>query len=82
MLKIIKKNFILMVCDSLSAYPKKYRPVNPSKENFISSLNSSSLKDRLYGAFYRDTGKLCGYAFIHIRKKVIDFSIFEDYSIF
>lgn len=72
-----KEELYSVVCDSLSAYPKKYRPVNPSKENFISSLNSSSLKDRLYGAFYRDMGKLCGYAFIHIRKKVIDFSILK-----
>ena len=40
-------------------------------------MSSSDLKERLYGAFHRDTGKLCGYAFIRIRKKVIDFSILK-----
>lgn len=72
-----KEELYFVVCESLSAYPSKYRPANPSKENFINSLSSLSLKDRLYGAFHRDTGKLCGYAFIHIRKKVIDFSILK-----
>ena len=50
--------------DAFMAYPAKYRPT-VDKQKFFRSLEAiAEHKDsiKLFGAFYRETGELCGYA--------------------
>lgn len=52
-------------------YPETYRP-NFSYESFSASINSWK-KHEVYGAFYRETDKLVGYAWIDVYDSYIDF---------
>lgn len=49
---------------AFAAYPEKYRPTQ-DKETFFRSLEKEAGQGdggKLFGAFYRQTGELCGYA--------------------
>lgn len=56
---------------SLSSYPKAYRII-PEKEQFAKSVGT--FKKPTFGAFYRETGKLCGYITIVERDEVVYYS--------
>ena len=71
---------------AFSAYPSKYRPT-VVKEEFVSSLNYLD-EYTVFGAFFRETDKLTGYATINEKnKKSKDFRVlktdpeYEKYSI-
>lgn len=66
---------------AFSAYPEKYRPYE-TKENFERKLDSWEEekqwinKDRrIFGAFCRETGMLCGYAIVVVRKDYAAISV-------
>ena len=74
-----------------SAYPKKYRP-NFNEASFIKTLEkwNNRVKDgsvKVFGAFYRETGKLCGYNYISIMDDYCSLAIqktipdFEKYNV-
>lgn len=56
---------------AFSAYPPKYRP-NINKESFIKQIEEWEDYYIIYGAFFRETNELCGYALL---KKQTDFYI-------
>lgn len=76
---------------ALMAYPAKYRPMF-DKDLFKLDLmkwheqvEKKTLK--IYGAFFKETGKLCGYSCLILEKKYCDFAIqktipaFEKYNV-
>lgn len=46
---------------AFSAYPQSYRPV-VNYDSFVQSVNDWYKQYETYAAFYRETGKMCGYA--------------------
>jgi hypothetical protein len=58
-----------------SAYPEKYRP-QLDKDKFINNLvNWEKNGYIVFGAFYKETGKLCGYSILERKDKMIEFSV-------
>ena len=55
---------------AFSAYPEKYRPT-VDKGKFIESVCKNWCEQNIciYGAFYRDTNELCGYAYLDLQNK-------------
>lgn len=71
---------------AFSAYPEKYRPT-VEKDAFIKGINGWN-KYTVFGAFFRETGKLAGYAFCKESTcRFVDFSVlktipeYEKYAI-
>ena len=71
---------------AFSSYPKKYRP-EINKVKFLESINKWN-SYKVYGAFYKETGELCGYSLLKmINNSCIDFRVqktnpeFERYAI-
>lgn len=50
---------------AFAAYPAKYRPT-VNKHDFIESVNQTWTKENVcvYGAFYKESGELCGYSLL------------------
>lgn len=71
---------------AFAVYPKKYRP-NIEKESFIFTLPKDEDGVLAYGAFERETNKLCGYAFLKENIGVCHFNVlktmpcYEKYAI-
>lgn len=60
---------------AFSAYPEKYRPT-VDHDSFIESV--SHWKEKIvYGAFHKETGKLCGYSFITQTANFINFNVLK-----
>lgn len=55
------------------AYPAKYRPT-VVKEYFIDQL-SAWTNVKVYGAFFRENGKLCGYAAVRCTAEYLNFTV-------
>ena len=81
-----KKELYSVQVAAFSAYPKKYRPV-VDKESFISGVENWETYI-VFGAFFRETGELAGYALLsQVSDNFINFSVlktnpvFEKYSV-
>lgn len=81
-----QEELYLIQVAAYSAYPKKYRP-KVNKDVFINSLANWE-KYIVFGAFYRETNEMAGYAFFEQESdKYIDFKVlktnpkYEKYSI-
>lgn len=53
-------------------YPEKYRP-SIEYNSFLNSIDGWK-KHRVYGAFHRESNKLCGYAWVDIYETYVDFA--------
>lgn len=66
---------------SFSAYPKKYRPIFIKNEFTQNLLNLGLLikekKIKFFGAFFKETGKLCGYSYIGCNDQHFDLSVLK-----
>lgn len=60
---------------AFSAYPKKYRPT-VEKNKFMAGIDGWN-KYLTFGAFYRETGEMAGYALLAEKKNWIDFSVLK-----
>lgn len=60
---------------AFSAYPEKYRPT-VDHDSFIENV-SHWQKENVYGAFYKENGKLCGYSYITIKPSFINFDVLK-----
>jgi hypothetical protein len=66
-------------------WPEKYRPT-VNHESFIASINEWN-RYKIYGGFYKETGKLCSYEMLTPYEDYIDFNVlraipeYEAYSI-
>ena len=58
---------------AFSAYPEKYRPT-VDKNELIASLSDCS-KNIVYGAFSKENGELCGYAYLTKQGKCLDYNV-------
>ncbi len=58
-----KDDLYVVTVAAFSAYPEKYRP-KISKEEFFRDVANVWQKSTAFGAFHRETGKLCGYALV------------------
>lgn len=73
---------------AFSAYPEKYRPT-VDKEKFVESVYKNWREQNIciYGAFYRDTNELCGYAYLAKKSTCLEFNVlktnpkFEKYAV-
>ena len=60
-------------------YPSQYRP-NLQRDIFVNDIKSWEKHD-VFGAFQKETGKLCGYAWLHDYGDYIDFCMLKvDYE--
>lgn len=73
--------------EAFSAYPEKYRPA-VDKNKFIQSVSGWSQENvYVYGAFFREDGRLCGYAYLTGTDSVVNFNVlktrpgFEKYAV-
>ena len=70
---------------AFSAYPEKYRP-NVTRESVRREITTWK-KDKVYGAFYKENAKLCGYAVVRDKTSFLSFEIqkcdplYEKYAI-
>ncbi len=71
---------------AFAAYPEKYRP-HVEKESFFKTIDTWN-SFNVYGAFFRETGKLCGYSLLTKHgDKYIDFNVqktipeYEGYAV-
>lgn len=71
--KEYKEALYAITIEAYKSYPKKYRP-NVKHDDFISSIGNGN-KDIIYGAFYRETKKLCGYALLKDEGSYMDLSV-------
>lgn len=63
--------------EAFSAYPEKYRPV-ADREGFARGIAAWQREDiYVYGAFAREDGRLCGYAYLHKEQRVIHFYVLK-----
>lgn len=60
--------------EAFRAYPEKYRPT-VNKEVFFYTVSNWTELIRVYGAFYRETGQLCGYALLTCSDRHMNFSV-------
>lgn len=60
---------------AFSAYPEKYRPT-VDRDSFIENVSHWE-KENVYGAFYKENGKLCGYSYITIKSNFINFDVLK-----
>lgn len=60
---------------AFSAYPEKYRPT-VDHDSFIENV-SHWQKENVYGAFHKESGKLCGYSYITIKSNFINFDVLK-----
>lgn len=60
---------------AFSAYPEKYRPT-VDHDSFIENVSHWE-KENVYGAFYKENGKLCGYSYITIKSNFINFDVLK-----
>lgn len=83
-----KDDIYNVLVEAYSAYPAKYRP-SVNKESLYCGLsNSMNTNGRVtYGAFFKESGQLCGYAYIVVKGKYISFPMqktipeFEKYNV-
>ena len=66
----------VVACAAYEEYPEAYRP-NISEEQFIKDTNAWG-HYKWYGAFDRETNKLCGYANLAHTGKYIDFQVLKS----
>ncbi len=63
--------------EAFSAYPEKYRPI-VDKAVFMSQVNQWEQHDTfIYGAFSKESGRLCGYAFLSMQDIVLNFNVLK-----
>lgn len=74
---------------SFTAYPKKYRPIFIKKDFTQDLFNLDIQVERkeilFWGAFFKETGKLCGYSYIKCNDRHYDLSVLKtipDYEKF
>lgn len=60
---------------AFSAYPEKYRPT-VDHDSFVENV-SHWQKENVYGAFHKESGKLCGYSYITIKSNFINFDVLK-----
>lgn len=61
---------------AFSAYPQKYRP-SVNKQSFLSSIENWKSSVAV-GAFFRETGELCGYALLtNVMENYVGFSVLK-----
>lgn len=60
---------------AFSAYPEKYRPT-VNHDSFVENV-SRWQKENVYGAFHKESGKLCGYSYITIKPSFINFDVLK-----
>ena len=77
--RIDPKEYAQQICDvtiaAVASYPEKYRP-NVIRERHIQEiLGWDHAHIFLYGAFNRETGKLCGYARLEQKGIYIEFAV-------
>lgn len=61
--------------EAFSAYPEKYRPT-VDHDSFVENV-SRWKEENVYGAFHKETGKLCGYSFITQNANFINFNVLK-----
>ena len=62
---------------AFSAYPKKYRP-RVNKESFFHDIDNWNKIYNVFGAFYKETDELCGYALLtNPNHNYVDFSVLK-----
>ena len=63
--------------EAFSAYPAKYRPV-VDKESFAQGISAWQRDDiYVYGAFSREDGRLCGYAYLREEAEAVHFYVLK-----
>lgn len=65
------KELYEITVDAYSSYPKTYSSI-PTEKQFLSAL--PTWKTPCFGAFYRETGRLCGYINIVERENIVYYS--------
>lgn len=60
---------------AFSAYPEKYRPT-VDHDSFIENVLRWQ-EENVYGAFHKESGKLCGYSYITIKPSFINFDVLK-----
>lgn len=60
---------------AFAAYPEKYRPT-VDHDSFVENV-SRWQKENVYGAFHKESGKLCGYSYITIKPSFINFDVLK-----
>lgn len=77
-----KSELLKVQIAAFSAYPEKYRPVVNEDEFYLSlEKYSEEIKKNeciFYGAFYRETGELCGYHTVNIESGVSNCNVFKS----
>lgn len=71
-LEYVNELFRVQVC-ALESWPKKYRP-NIQKEDFEKDVTKWN-DDIVYGGFSRETNELCGFAYLKVYPKHLEFSV-------
>lgn len=60
---------------AFAAYPEKYRPT-VDHDSFIENVLHWQ-EENVYGAFHKESGKLCGYSYITIKPSFINFDVLK-----
>lgn len=71
--KEYKKELYEVEKAAISVYPSMYRP-QLDYDSFVDSVEKWN-DSIVYGAFYKETGKLCGYMYLTLNKNVINLSV-------
>lgn len=79
--KIDPTQYIDEICliqrEAYSAYPKEYRPTL-NEEQFKKAMEEwSVVYDAIYGAFFKEDKRLCGYVLLKNKGRCIDFTVMK-----
>ncbi len=72
-----KEDIYKILVKAYSAYPEKYRPVTDIKEVYSSVAGWNKGKVKVYGAFYKETGEMCGYAYLEKHSSYLNFNVLK-----
>lgn len=71
------EEFVDVQVDAFSAYPSKYRPVVDRAKFKRNLVNWAHDRICVYGAFSRQDGRLCGYAYLMEEERVLHFNVLK-----